>query len=105
MEGTIKELNGIQINIRKAKITALNFTFDDAKGINVDVSVGLLTGAGNIITSLNLSTNSWGEDRKLNITDVEADIFECAGDAINHLMPIVIRKINGIGKMLTQQAI
>lgn len=97
------EMNHIEVNITRARITGVHFKFSNSEEIlpEVVVELALLTQSGRIVTSLSLSTESWYSDgSKLNKDDMPAHVFSAIGTAVRELSTLCVRKINSINQAL-----
>ena len=92
------ELNKIDVNIRRAKITSIQFQLDDTEDSLPDITVclTLLTQGGKTITTTSLSTRSYYGDTRLTKDDIPVHVFSAIGTTLRELSSICTRKINAI---------
>jgi hypothetical protein len=91
---------GVEINIRKARITRIGISFNENDLPDVSVDLDLLTASGKKITSVDLSTSAWNDNCKIPETEVDHMVYSAIADIVHKMLPVAIRKINGIEKLL-----
>lgn len=94
------EFSGIKVNIRKARISDITFCFDMEGLPTIKVGLYLQTASGQDITYLTLESNAYNENRKLTPSEIDPFVYTEIADIVTQLMPVAIRRINGVEKLL-----
>lgn len=95
------EISGLKVNIRKARISKVEFTFNEKSLPKIEVGLYLQTAQGKEITYLTMSTSDWNKNTKLPVTEIEPFVYSSIADILRALSPVAVRKINGIEKYIT----
>ena len=94
------EVRGVDISITKARPEGVAFAMKENGLPSVAITLGLYSVGGNKVTAITLSTDAWNENAKFGATDIPVEIYEHIAHIVNTLLPVSVRKINSIDKLL-----
>ena len=99
--------NEVNIRITKARITKMFLTFEKKgdEGIYPEITayMALLTASDQQVSEVTLATDSWNKNTKLDKNDIEAGVYVAIGEIVREILPVLVRKLNGINKFLTAE--
>ena len=92
--------NEVSISIKKAQLSSIHIHLKDDGVRSISVYADLMTSNGHRITQVDFGTESYNDNTKLDISECEAYINSCIGEMVSLLKPMIVRKINGLEKLL-----